>query len=114
MNIAPAEIEGLIAEHPAVAEVAVIGDPDERLGERVAAVVVLRPGETLTLDQLVAWLRERSIASFKLPERLEVRDELPRNPVGKVLKRMLRRPDAPAVREPAAVPEGVEAAEGAG
>ena len=66
-------------------------------------MVVLRPGESLTLEELVAWLRARSIASFKLPERLEVRDELPRNPVGKVLKRLLRRPDAPAVRE---APEG--------
>ena len=63
----------------------------------------LRPGESLTLDELVAWHRERRIASFKLPERLEVRDEQPRNPVGKVLKRLLRRPDAPTVRE---VPEG--------
>ncbi|WP_330474307.1 class I adenylate-forming enzyme family protein [Terrabacter sp. C0L_2] len=94
-NIAPAELEGLIADHPAVADVAVIGDPDERLGERVAAVVVLRPGETLTLEELVAWLRQRKIASFKLPERLEVRDELPRNAVGKVLKRMLRRTGVP-------------------
>jgi acyl-CoA synthetase (AMP-forming)/AMP-acid ligase II len=91
MNIAPAELEGLISDHPAVADVAVIGDPDERLGERVAAVVVLRAGTSLTLEELVAWLRERSIASFKLPERLEVRDELPRNAVGKVLKRTLRR-----------------------
>jgi len=95
MNIAPAELEGLIADHPAVADVAVVGDPDERLGERVAAVVVLRAGASLTLDELVAWLRERSIASFKLPERLEVRDELPRNAVGKVLKRALRRGGAP-------------------
>jgi acyl-CoA synthetase (AMP-forming)/AMP-acid ligase II len=99
MNIAPAEIEGLVAAHPAVADVAVIGDPDDALGERVAAVVVLREGQSLTLEELVAWLREQQVASFKLPERLEVRDTLPRNPVGKVLKRMLRRPDAPDVRE---------------
>ena len=100
MNIAPAEIEGLVAAHPAVADVAVIGDPDDALGERVAAVVVLREGQSLTLEELVAWLREQQVASFKLPERLEVRDALPRNPVGKVLKRMLRRPGAPDVREP--------------
>ena len=99
MNIAPAEIEGLVAAHPAVADVAVIGDPDDALGERVAAVVVLREGQSLTLEELVAWLREQHVASFKLPERLEVRDSLPRNPVGKVLKRMLRRPGAPEVRE---------------
>ncbi len=91
MNIAPAELEGLIADHPAVAEVAVVGDPDEVLGERVAAVVTLRPGTELTLEELVAFLRKQHIASYKLPERLEVRDELPRNPVGKVLKRELRR-----------------------
>ncbi|MET7769350.1 class I adenylate-forming enzyme family protein [Nocardia sp. NPDC005366] len=90
MNIAPAELEGIIAEHPAVAEVAVVGDPDEVLGERVAAVVVLRPGAELALAELVSFLRERKIASFKLPERLEVRDLLPRNAVGKLLKRELR------------------------
>ncbi len=96
MNIAPAELEGLIGDHPAVADVAVVGDPDEVLGERVAAVVSLHPGATLELDELVTYLRGRKIASYKLPERLEVRDELPRNPVGKVLKRALRRPSAGA------------------
>ncbi|MEO6996980.1 MAG: class I adenylate-forming enzyme family protein [Terracoccus sp.] len=90
MNIAPAELEGLIADHPAVVDVAVIGDPDDLLGERVAAVVELAPGESLTLEQLVEFLRQKQIASFKLPERLEIRDELPRNPVGKILKRSLR------------------------
>lgn len=89
-NIAPAEIEGLIGAHPAVSDVAVIGDPDPVLGERVAAVVTLHAGSLLTLDELVGFLRERHIASFKLPERLEVRDVLPRNPVGKILKRSLR------------------------
>ncbi|WP_211247567.1 class I adenylate-forming enzyme family protein [Cryptosporangium arvum] len=91
MNIAPAELEGLIGAHPAVADVAVVGDPDDVLGEKVAAVVVLAPGASLTLDELVAFLREQKIASYKLPERLDVRDALPRNPVGKVLKRELRR-----------------------
>lgn len=91
MNIAPAELEALIGAHPAVADVAVIGDPDEMMGERVAAVVSLNPGASLTLDDLVAYLKEQKIASYKLPERLEVRDELPRNPVGKILKRELRR-----------------------
>ncbi|MFF8816490.1 class I adenylate-forming enzyme family protein [Leucobacter sp. NPDC015123] len=90
MNIAPASLEQLITEHPAVLEVAVVGDPDEMLGERVAAIVVLRPGAELSLDELVEFLRARKIASFKLPERLAVIDALPRNPVGKVLKRELR------------------------
>lgn len=91
MNIAPAEIEGLIAAHPAVTEVAVVGDPDATLGERVAAVVVLNPEAELDLDALVDFLRGQQIASFKLPERLQVVPALPRNPVGKVLKRELRR-----------------------
>ena len=91
-NIAPAEVEALVATHPAVAEVAVVGDPDEVLGERLAAVVALRPGASLTLDELRAHLEAQHVAHVKLPERLEVVDALPRNPVGKVLKRRLRRP----------------------
>lgn len=90
MNIAPAELEGLIADHPAVIDVAVIGDPDEVLGERVAAVVTLAPGTQLTLEELVTFLKSKRIASYKLPERLEVVTEMPRNPVGKILKRALR------------------------
>lgn len=96
MNIAPVALEAMIAEHPAVAEVAVIGDPDEVMGERVAAVVSLRPGHELTLDELVAFLREFKIGSYQLPERLDVRPELPRNAVGKLLKRDLRRSAAGA------------------
>lgn len=91
MNIAPVALEAMIGEHPAVAEVAVIGDPDEVMGERVAAVVALRDGEDLTLDGLVEFLRAREIASYQLPERLEIHAELPRNAVGKLLKRELRR-----------------------
>ncbi|EFQ84821.1 AMP-binding enzyme [Aeromicrobium marinum DSM 15272] len=90
MNIAPVELEGLIGDHPAVVDVAVIGDPDEVLGERIAAIVTLAPDAELTLEELVEFLRGKKIASFKLPERLEVRDEMPRNPVGKILKRELR------------------------
>ncbi|MFI5430155.1 hypothetical protein [Aeromicrobium sp. UC242_57] len=90
MNIAPVELEGLIAEHPAVVDVAVIGDPDEVLGERIAAVVTLAQGASLTLEELIEFLRAKKIASFKLPERLDIRDEMPRNPVGKILKRELR------------------------
>lgn len=90
-NISPAELEALLVEHPAVAEVAVIGLPDEVLGERTTAVVVPMPEtQPPTLDELVALLRLRKIASYKLPERLEIVDALPRNPVGKVLKRELR------------------------
>jgi acyl-CoA synthetase (AMP-forming)/AMP-acid ligase II len=90
MNIAPVELEGLLMAHPGVADVAVIGYPDEVLGERVCAVVVAKPDQALTGDDLLAHLRERQIASYKLPERFEFVDALPRNPVGKVLKRDLR------------------------
>ncbi len=90
MNISPAEIESLLQEHPAVAEVAVVGMPDDTLGERTRAVVVTHDGQSLTLDDVLAFLRERQIANYKLPESLIVIDALPRNPVGKVLKRELR------------------------
>jgi acyl-CoA synthetase (AMP-forming)/AMP-acid ligase II len=90
MNIAPAEIESLLAGHPKVADVACVGYPDEVLGERACVFAVPRPGERVTLEELVEYLRERRIASYKLPERLEVVEALPRNPVGKILKRELR------------------------
>jgi fatty-acyl-CoA synthase len=88
-NVYPAEVESVLYEHPAVTEVAVIGMPDERWGEAVAAVVALKPEETLTLENL----REfggRSLARYKLPSRLFFVDALPRNPAGKVLKFELR------------------------
>jgi acyl-CoA synthetase len=90
MNVAPAELETMIASHPAVAEVAVVGYPDEVLGEKVCAVVVPRPEASIDLPAVIAHLSAQQIASYKLPERLEVRDALPRNPVGKILKRQLR------------------------
>jgi len=91
-NLSAEEIENLVAGHPAVADVAVVGYPDERMGERVCACVVLRPGRTLELEELVAWLRaERQVASLKWPERLLVMPALPRNPNHKVLKGELRR-----------------------
>ncbi|WP_379616771.1 class I adenylate-forming enzyme family protein [Pseudonocardia sp. GCM10023141] len=89
-NIAPAELETMIASHPAVADVAVVGYPDDVLGERVAAVVATRAGQSITLADVIAHLEAQQIAGYKLPERLELRDALPRNPVGKILKRQLR------------------------
>ena len=90
MKISAAELEGFISGHPSVGDVAVVAYPDEVLGERACAVVVPRPGQTVTLAEIVAYLRGLGIATFKLPERLELRDELPRNPLGKILKRELR------------------------
>jgi acyl-CoA synthetase (AMP-forming)/AMP-acid ligase II len=90
MKISAAEIETLVSGHQKVADVAVVGYPDEVLGERTCVIVVPRPGQTVTLAEIVDYLRGIGVATFKLPERLELRDELPRNPVGKILKRELR------------------------
>ena len=89
-NVYCAEVEAAIYEHPAVYEAAVFGVPHERLGEEVAATVFVRPGETLTVEDLQAHVRER-LAGFKVPSRIAIVDEaLPRNPAGKILKRELR------------------------
>lgn len=91
MKISAEEVEGLIASHPGVAEAVVVGVADAVLGETLCACVVPRPGEALDLQALVSFLRdEKKLAPFKLPERLLLLDVLPRNPVGKVLKRQLR------------------------
>jgi long-chain acyl-CoA synthetase len=89
-NVYCAEVENAIYEHPAVYEAAVFGVPHERLGEEVAATVYVRPGMTLTVEELQAHVRER-LAPFKVPTRVAIVDEaLPRNPAGKILKRELR------------------------
>ena len=90
-NIYPAEIERVLAEHPALQDVAVIGVPDDRWGEVPKAVVVPKPGATVDVDELLAWCRER-LASFKCPKTVDVLAELPRNPTGKILKKDLRKP----------------------
>ena len=89
-NISAAEIEGYVAAHPAVAQVAVVAYPDERLGEKACAVVVPKPGETPTLESINSLLRERNIATQKLPEKLLVLDDLPMTATGKVQKFLLR------------------------
>jgi fatty-acyl-CoA synthase len=88
-NIASSEVERVIYELPQVREAAVVGLPDERWGERPVAVVVLTPNATLDLAGLVSHCRAR-LAAFKVPKQLFLRDSLPRNPSGKVLKRVLR------------------------
>ncbi len=90
-NIYPAEIERVLAEHPAIQDVAVIGVPDDRWGEVPKAVVVVKPGATIEAGQVQAWCRER-LAPFKCPKSVDVLAELPRNPTGKVLKKDLRKP----------------------
>ncbi|TMU98593.1 long-chain-fatty-acid--CoA ligase [Streptomyces sp. DASNCL29] len=88
-NIYPAEVEKALAEHPAVADVAVIGVPDERWGEAVQACVALRPGREATPRELMISLRGR-VADFKIPTRYIFIDHVPRNPSGKLLRRQLR------------------------
>jgi long-chain acyl-CoA synthetase len=89
-NVYSGEVEAVIYGHPAVREVAVFGVPDPQWGELVMACLVLKTGETLTADELVAFCR-RSLASYKLPRRVEFSDtELPKSSTGKMLKRTLR------------------------
>jgi len=88
-NAYPAEIENTLLQMPGVGEVAVIGVPDERLGEVGMAFVVSAPGESLTPDAVIAWSRQ-NMANFKAPRRVEVLDALPRNATGKVVKFELR------------------------
>ena len=88
-NAYPAEIEQLLTAHPDVADVAVIGTPDPRLGEVAKAFVVRRDGALLTSDDLIAWAR-REMANYKVPRAVHFVPELPRNASGKVLKGELR------------------------
>jgi acyl-CoA synthetase (AMP-forming)/AMP-acid ligase II len=91
-NIYPAEVENAIHGHPHVAEVAVIGVPDDKWGEAVKAIVVAKPGVTPDAESIIAHARER-IAHYKAPKSVDVRDmPLPRNPSGKILRRELREP----------------------
>ena len=88
-NVYPAEVERILSAHPDVAEIAVVGVPDLRMGETPIAFVVRRPDATLTADQFTAWASEK-IANFKLPRRVMFIDVLPRNASMKVLKGELR------------------------
>jgi acyl-CoA synthetase (AMP-forming)/AMP-acid ligase II len=90
-NIYSVEVERVIAEHPAVMDIAVIGIPDDRWGEAVMAVVALRPGTQASEQDIVSWSRER-LATYKCPKTVYFIEELPRNPTGKIRKRELRKP----------------------
>ncbi|WP_077103256.1 class I adenylate-forming enzyme family protein [Mycobacterium terramassiliense] len=87
-NIAPAEIEDVLLEHPAVVEAAVVGVPDEHWGQEIAAAVVLRPGCIVHAEELRQWVRSR-LRGSKTPTLIAIRDALPQTPTGKVLRREL-------------------------
>jgi fatty-acyl-CoA synthase len=89
VNVYPAEIEEVLAKHPAVAEVAVVGAPDADLGEKVKAFVALRPGGLVAADELVRFARTY-LSGPKIPREIVFLDELPKNATGKILKRELR------------------------
>jgi long-chain acyl-CoA synthetase len=88
-NVYPREVEEVLFTHPGIAEAAVIGVPDERLGEEVKAFVVPRVGATLTQDEVIAFVKER-VAAYKYPRIVEFRSEVVHGPTGKILKTELR------------------------
>jgi acyl-CoA synthetase (AMP-forming)/AMP-acid ligase II len=90
-NVYPAEIEGTLAEHPAVAECAVFAIPDPKWGEAVRAAVTLRPGHAVDSGELIAFCKLH-LARFKVPKAIDVLEELPKSGVGKILRRALREP----------------------
>jgi len=108
-NVFPAEVEHLVYQHPAVAECAVIGVPDERWGEVGLAIVVLREGATAAAEEILELLAGK-LAKYKIPKSVVFADALPRNAAGKLLKSRLRRtygaadapehaPDLPVITE---------------
>jgi len=88
-NVYPREIEEVLYAHPAILEAAVIGKPDERLGEEVVAVVALRPGHDASAEDIITYTRER-LAAYKYPREIRFMAELPKGPSGKILKSALR------------------------
>jgi long-chain acyl-CoA synthetase len=100
-NVYPREIEEVLYEHPAVAEAAVVGIPDDSLGEEVAAAVALKPGASATPEELQAFVKER-VAAYKYPRHVWLEAELPKGPTGKILRREVRPPgrEAPGGNTP--------------
>jgi O-succinylbenzoic acid--CoA ligase len=88
-NVYPAEVEAVLLAHPAVGDAGVVGDPDPEWGSTVVAAVIVKPGQTVSTDELVAFCRQY-LAGYKVPRRIEFRESLPRNAAGKLLRRELR------------------------
>jgi long-chain acyl-CoA synthetase len=94
-NVYPREIEEVLYEHPSIVEAAVIGVPDAALGEEVGAAVVVKPGETVTPQQIQEYVKGQ-VAAYKYPRRVWLLPALPKGPTGKVLKREIRVPEGEA------------------
>jgi acyl-CoA synthetase (AMP-forming)/AMP-acid ligase II len=90
MNISAEEVESILYRNPKILNVAVVGMPDQRLGEKCCAYVEPNPGETITLEEIQGFMEQNHVAKYKWPERVEIVKELPRTPTGKVLKYVLR------------------------
>jgi long-chain acyl-CoA synthetase len=90
-NVYPREVEEVLYEHPAVQEAAVLGVPDEKMGEEVGAAVVLKDGEDVSADELKGYIKQE-VANYKYPRRIWFVDELPKGPTGKILKREIEVP----------------------
>jgi long-chain acyl-CoA synthetase len=88
-NVFPREVEEVLYLHPKITEAAVIGVPDPKWGEAIKAVVTLKAGESATPDEIIDFCRGR-IAGFKCPKSVDFVEALPKNPAGKILKRVLR------------------------
>jgi long-chain acyl-CoA synthetase len=93
LNVYPREVEEVLYEHPAVAEAAVVGVPDEMLGEEIAAVVTLKPGGSASPDELREHVRSQ-LAAYKYPRQVRIVSELPHGDTGKILKREIVVPPA--------------------
>ncbi|MFT5609565.1 MAG: acyl-CoA synthetase (AMP-forming)/AMP-acid ligase II [Polaribacter sp.] len=91
VNISPAEIDNELASHPKVAEVCVVGVDDDIMGERIAVAVVPKPGETVVLEDLTDYLKQKGMAVFKLPEKLQCVEALPYNATGKIQRRDVKK-----------------------
>ena len=99
-NVYPDEVDDILMKHPAVAEAATIGVPHERRGESVKSFVVLKPGETATAEQIIAYCRS-NLAAYKVPREIEFRTGLPKSGILKILRRELREQELARAKQPA-------------
>lgn len=99
-NVYPTEIEAELYRHPKILKCAVAGVPDDTTGERVKAYIVLKPGETATAEEIVAWCRapDQGLSGYRVPKEIEFRDELPETLIGKVLRRVLQEEERTKLR----------------